>query len=193
MATATSPSSPAANRFIGASVKRREDPRLLTGHGTYVDDMVLPGMVHAAFARSPVARARIVSIDTTAAAALPGVRAVYAADDLNHLTHEMWSSVYGKAAPGPPPRALAQGDVRYVGEPVAIVVAESRYLAEDACDLVEVEYDPQTPVMGYARALADTEVVHPELGTNVASQIPAPGTNTTDAAIDEIFAAAPHV
>src|SRR5437899_10148527 len=106
MATTSSPSSaPAAptggaNRFIGASVKRREDPRLLTGHGTYVDDLVLPGMAHAAFVRSPVARARILSIQTAAATALPGVRAVYTADDLNHLTHEMWSSVYGKAAPG---------------------------------------------------------------------------------------------
>src|SRR5436190_3440776 len=190
MATTMSGSGPhtpgAANRFIGASVKRREDPRLLTGHGTYVDDLVLPGMVHAAFVRSPVARARIVSIDTAAAKALPGVRAVYTADDLNHLTHEMWSSVYGKGAPGPPPRALAQGDVRYVGEPVAIVVAESRYVAEDACDLVEVEYDPLPPVIGYEAALAGTELVHPELGTNVASQMPGQPSD-----IDEVFAAAP--
>src|SRR5438045_3757241 len=107
----------AANRFIGASVKRREDPRLLTGHGTYVDDVVLPGMLHAAFVRSPVARAGIVRVDTAAAAALPGVHAVFTAGDLNHLTHEMWSSVYGKGAPGPPARPLASGDVRYVGEP----------------------------------------------------------------------------
>src|SRR5204863_372234 len=152
-----------------------------------LDDQWLPGMAHAAFVRSPVARARILSIETAAARALPGVRAVYTADDLNHLTHEMWSSVYGKAAPGPPPRALAQGDVRYVGEPVAIVVAESRYLAEDACDLVEVEYDPQPPVIGYETALADAEVVHPELGTNVASQMPGAPSD-----IDEVFAAAPH-
>src|SRR3954452_14081363 len=96
-----------ANRFIGASVKRREEPRLLTGQGTYVDDVVLPGMVHAAFVRSPVARARILSIDTAAARALPGVHAVYTADDLTPLPREMGSPVYGKPAPGPPPRALA--------------------------------------------------------------------------------------
>src|SRR3954447_18052183 len=137
MATTTSPSSPTANRFIGASVKRKEDPRLLTGHGTYVDDVVLPGMLHAAFVRSPVARARIVSVDAVAARALPGVHAVYTAADLNHLTHEMWSSVYGKDAAGPPMRALADDMARYVGDPIAIVVAESRYVAEDACDLVD--------------------------------------------------------
>jgi carbon-monoxide dehydrogenase large subunit len=113
---------------------------------------------------------------------------VYTAADLNHLTHEMWSSVYGKGAAGPPMRALADDLVRYVGDPIAIVVAENRYIAEDACDLVEIEYDPLTPVIGYEVALRDDELVHPELGTNVASHIP-----TADTTMDDLLASAPHV
>src|SRR5436190_14537653 len=191
MATTMSGSGPhtpgAANRFIGASVKRREDPRLLTGHGTYVDDIVLPGMLHAAFVRSPVARARVVSIDTAAAKALPGVRAVLTAADLNGLATG-YAPKDGQPAPNPPTRALADAVTAYVGDPVAIVVAESRYIAEDGCDLVEVEYDPLPPVMSYDTALAGNELVHPELDTNVASQIVLPD----DPAFDEIFHSAAH-
>src|SRR3954470_19856361 len=167
MATTSSPSSvvpgsaPAANRFIGASVKRREDPRLLTGHGTYVDDIVLPGMLHAAFVRSPVARARIVSIDTAAAKALPGVRAVLTAADLNHLATG-YAPKDGAPPQNPPTRALADAVTAYVGDPGGIVVAENRYVAEDGCDLVEVEYDPLVPVMRYDTALAGNELVHAE-------------------------------
>src|ERR1700687_3837178 len=84
-----------AKRVIGAPVRRKEDPRLLSGHGTYVDDIVLPGMLHAAFVRSSSARARILSIDADAARALPGVRAVLVAADVNHLAHEMYSTVSG--------------------------------------------------------------------------------------------------
>ena len=123
-----------AGRFVGQSVKRREDPRLLTGHGAYVDDVVVPGMLHAAFVRSDLARARVTGIDVEAARALPGVHAVLTAADLNPQAGSRQPSMFqGDAPPSPcaPVPLLADGDVRFVGDPVAIVIAESRYLAED--------------------------------------------------------------
>jgi carbon-monoxide dehydrogenase large subunit len=177
----------AANRFIGASVKRKEDPRLLSGHGNYIDDMVIPGMLHAAFVRSPVARARINRVDAEAARALPGVRAVLTAAELNGLAHDMYSTLGGPGS-GPPMRALADDMVRYVGDPVAIVIAESRYVAEDGADLVDIDLDPLPPVLGYDAALDGSEYVHPELGTNIAAEIP-----PADNGVDEILSSAAHV
>ena len=109
------------SRFVGQRVARREDARFLTGRGRYVDDVALPEMVHAAFCRSDVARGRIVSVDATEAMAIPGITAVFVATDLNPLVHDFL--VDGEAALGGhrPFRLLADDDVRYAGEPVAMV------------------------------------------------------------------------
>jgi carbon-monoxide dehydrogenase large subunit len=185
----------AAGRYIGQSVKRREDPRLLTGHGRYLDDFRLPGMLHAAFVRSNVARGRIVSIDAEEARALPGVVAVYTAADLHPRLGRGWSSMFGppREMGGqlayPPAGVLAETDVRYVGDPVAIVVAESRYIAEDAADMVIVDVEPERPVISIEEAATDAVLVHPEMGSNLTSQVPAPEIPP----LEEVFATAPHV
>jgi carbon-monoxide dehydrogenase large subunit len=177
-----------AGRFVGQSVKRREDPRLLTGRGNYVGDVLLPGTVHAAFLRSDVARGRIVSIDTTAARALPGVRAVYTAADLNPGAGPLWTTTSGPDEAAPPDRPLAEGDVKFVGDLLAIVVADNRYLAEDGCDLIEVDIEALPAVVGPG-AVDAADLVHPELGTNVAYTM----TEAPDPELDEILASAAHV
>ena len=96
-----------AARYAGTRVLRVEDPRLLQGHGTFVDDVVRPGMLHACFVRSPFARARIGAVDTSAALALPGVRAVFTAADLNPGVHEQWYTTMGKDVPDTPRPPLA--------------------------------------------------------------------------------------
>ncbi len=159
-----------AGRFVGQSVLRREDPRLVSGHGRYVDDVRVPGMVHAAFVRSHVARARIAALDVAAAERLPGVRAVYTARDLEPLIVGPLGATMYLSAPIPSPVALASGDVRYPGQPVALVLADSRYLAEDACELVRLDYDVATPVMDMETAAESEILVHPERGSNVVSQ-----------------------
>ncbi len=131
-----------ATRYAGTRVPRVEDARLLTGHGTFVDDITRPGMLHACFVRSPFARAVINSIDTSAALALPGVHAVFTAADLNPDVREAWHAVTGKDSPDTPRPPLAEGTVKFVGDPVALLIAESRYIAEDAIELVDVDYDP---------------------------------------------------
>src|SRR5215212_1146557 len=121
-----------ATRYAGARVPRVEDARLLTGHGTFVDDVTRPGMLHACFVRSPFARARITGIDTSAALALDGVHAVFVASDLNPDVREQWYTSMGKDIPDTPRPPLAEDEVRYVGDLVALVVADDRYIAEDA-------------------------------------------------------------
>jgi carbon-monoxide dehydrogenase large subunit len=152
-----------AARFVGKPVHRREDPRLLTGHGQYVDDVNLPGQLHAVFVRSPLARAKILSIDATAARELPGVFAVYTAAEL----HE---GVNPFPAPGPVNfpsfYPLAVDDVRFVGDPLAMVLADDRYIAEDAAELVEVEYEALTAVVGNEAGEEGAAVVHPDFNTN---------------------------
>ena len=181
-----------AGRFVGQRVARREDPRLVTGHGTYVDDVVVPGMLHAAFVRSDLARARITRIDVEAALALDGVRAVLTGPELNPGLGSFQPTMF-QADPPPsacaPVRALADGDVRFVGDPVALVVAESRYLAEDACELVEIDYEMLEPVIDPEAAGEASELVHPELGSNVAMRVPTP----PDPELDAAFANAAHV
>jgi len=181
-----------AGRFVGQAVRRREDPRLLTGHGSYVDDVVVPGLLHAAFVRSDLAHARITRLDVDAARALPGVRAVFTAADVNGAVASMQPTMF-QADPPPMPcaplRPLAETDVRFVGDPIALVVAESRYVAEDACELVEVDYDPLPAVIDAETAADHVGLVHPELGSNVAVQIASP----PDPELDAIFESAPHV
>jgi aerobic carbon-monoxide dehydrogenase large subunit len=171
-----------AGRFVGQKVVRKEDARLVTGHGRYVDDVVLPGMLHAHFVRSDLARARITSIDVSAALELDGVVAVLTGHDLHVPVGSMTASLMQAISPGGPgPKPddlpLARDDVRYVGDPVAVIVATSRYLAEDAAELIEVDYEPLTPVVDYMAAQADGDrgdLVHTELGTNVASTMTIP-------------------
>ncbi|MEO3787358.1 xanthine dehydrogenase family protein molybdopterin-binding subunit [Actinocorallia sp. B10E7] len=158
-------------RYAGTRVPRVEDPRLLTGHGTYVDDVVRPGMLHAHFVRSPLARARIEGIDVTEALAVEGVHAVFTAEDLNPGVREQWYTLVGRDVPDTPRPPLAEGEVRFVGDPVALVVAADRYIAEDAAELVVVDYEPLPPVVDYATAREAAELVHAEYPRNVAGEM----------------------
>ena len=129
-------------RWFGAAVKRKEDAALLAGKGKFVDDLDPAGVLHAAFARSPYAHARIRSIDTSKAAAVPGVHAVWTWQDLPEVMREQRLPLY---VPNPAIKQirmqhmLAKEEVCIVGEPVAVVFADSRYIAEDAAALVEVD------------------------------------------------------
>lgn len=158
-----------AQRYVGSSVLRSEDPRILTGRGHYIDDVQLPGMLQAAFVRSTIAHANIRSIDTAEARALPGVVAVYTGAELQALLNPDAPPL--SMFPGMPAPAftiLATDKVRLVGDPVALVVAESRYLAEDGAELVEVDYDALPPVATAAQALdpSSTPIFESE-GSNV--------------------------
>ncbi|MGI9352320.1 MAG: xanthine dehydrogenase family protein molybdopterin-binding subunit [Rhizobiaceae bacterium] len=151
-------------KWIGTDMKRVEDPRLLSGQGTYADDVSLPGMLHAAALQSPYAHARIKSVDVSKARTLPGVAAVMTGEDVAKSTGPL------PCFSNPPveQRCVALDRVRHVGEPVAIVAAESRYIAEDAVKLIEVEYE-ELPVMNDPREAmhaAGDGVLHPERGEN---------------------------
>lgn len=162
-----------AARFVGQRVARREDPRFLTGRGEYVADLDIPGVAHVAFVRSPVARGRIVSIDTSEALALPGVRAVYTAEDLAPLVHDHRVNDENPMRDRPF-RLMASGDVRCVGEAIAMVVADSRYIAEDALELIDVDIEAERPVLDVAEALAtDAPLVHPGTESNMYIEVPA--------------------
>lgn len=177
-----------AGRFMGQAVARSEDPRLLTGHGRYIADVVVPGASEAAFLRSDVARGRIVGLDVEAARSAPGVRAVFTAAELNQLVHEISLNVLPEA-PYPPKYCLAENDVRYVGDPIAIVVAANRYLAEDAVELIDVNIEAQEPVVDVDAARnSNSELVHPEIGTNTPGVIPV----FADPELEHAFANAVH-
>ena len=158
-------------RYAGSRVHRVEDARLLTGHGTYVDDVTRPGMLHACFVRSPEARARIVGVDATAALELPGVVAVFTAADLNPDVQQTWYTSMGPQMPDPPKPPLAEGEARFVGDPVALVVAVDRYVAEDAADLVELDLESLPPVVDYATAKESDQLVHADQPGNVAGEL----------------------
>jgi len=178
-----------AARFVGQRVKRREDPRLLSGHGRYVDDVSLPGQLHVAFLRSDVAAGRISSIETDAARALPGVVAVFTGADLNPIAGPMWTTTNGPSVSTFPFLPLAGEDVRFVGDPVAMVVAASRYIAEDACELINLDIESTPAVVTLESACAEgAPVVHPEVGTNVLGAPP-----VSDPELDRILTAAAHV
>ena len=158
---------PVAGRYVGARVQRREDPRLLTGHGVYIDDVRLPGMLRAAFARSPLAHARIASIDARTGPSAAGRRRGLDRPELNgDAVGRLWDwSTKDFAFPAV--SALAEGDVCFVGDPVAIVVAESRYLAEDAVELIDVEYEELQAVVGREFALSTELRTHRGFETNL--------------------------
>jgi len=167
-----------AGKFVHQSIKRIEDPELITANVQFLDDINLPGMLHAAFKRSDYAHARIKSIDVSEARKLPGVIGVYTAEDFGD---------YVKPGPlqVPPPTAIkgatyvarttmpiAKDKVRYAGEPVAIVIAESRYIAEDACDLIYVDYEPLEAVVDLEKALQPgSPLVHDDLPSNEAGHV----------------------
>ncbi len=159
-----------AERYIGTPVRRREDIRFLTGSATYVDDIKLPRMLHGAILRSSRAHARITSIDTTKARALPGVAWVFTSKDLGETAVSVPMRMY--QLPGLErylQPLLARDKVRYVGEPIAVAVAESRYVAEDALDAIEVVYEDLPAVMSMRAALRNEVLVHEESGTNLAA------------------------
>src|SRR3954451_25260120 len=177
-----------AARYSGMRVARVEDARLLTGHGTYVDDVRLPGMLHACFVRSPFARAAIRSIDTSEAARAPGVQHVFTAADLNPGAKEQWHTMTGPLGPETPRPPLADDEVRFVGDPVALVVADTLYRAEDASELVEVDYDPRPAVVDYVGASDVTELVHEQHGSNLIGEL----AGLPASALDELFESVPH-
>ena len=163
----------ATPKMLGQPIKRREDPRLITGTSTYVDDLQLPGLAYMAVVRSPYAHARVDGIDVEAARGAPGVLAVVTAKDIEGATtgplpYEFTGDPF-QDFKDPPRQALATDVVRYVGDPVAVVVADSRYGARDAAALVEVEYEPLPAVVDPEAALKEgTQLVHEQLGTNLA-------------------------
>jgi 2-furoyl-CoA dehydrogenase large subunit len=159
---------PVAPSWIGASVPRKEDEALLTGRARFIDDLSpLPGLRFAAILRSPHPHARIVRVDAARARALPGVWDVVTGSDVAALVGPVPSVVKAPV----PYYPIAIDRVRYVGEPVAIVVADTRYLAEDACDLIEVEYDALPAAADLQSATADNApLVHDKAGSNVVSR-----------------------
>ena len=161
-----------ATRTFGERVQRNNDQRLLTGGGRYVDDIPLVGALHAAFVRSPYARAQIVSIDTSLAKKHPGVIEVYTCDNIGNLDIEMPLLIPHPALHSPKTqRPLAREGVYYVGQTVAMVVAIDRYVAEDASRLVEVEYsEPLKCSIEIEEAVLDSApLVHPDVPNNIAA------------------------
>src|SRR4051794_6403504 len=157
-----------AQRYVGHRVARVEDPRLLTGHGLYVDDVTVPGMLHAHFVRSPFAHAQIRGIDVEDARRHPGVIAVYTGADIAALTHPFMGFLPLPDLYHPMFFALATDKVRLVGDPVALVIAESRYVAEDAAQLVVVDYEELAPIATIEHALDSTRpAIWPGPGGNV--------------------------
>ncbi|MCX6044364.1 MAG: xanthine dehydrogenase family protein molybdopterin-binding subunit [Chloroflexi bacterium] len=164
-------------RYFGQPIKRNEDPRLLTGQALFTDDVHLPNMLHVAFLRSDYAHAHIRSINVSAAQAIPGVVAIYTADDLG----DYWRP--GPLLVPPPPVKdlifnprmqvpLAKNKVRHVGEPIVVIVAESRYIAEDAAQQIFVDFEPLPAVVDIEKALApDAPVIHPDLAHNLNAHV----------------------
>ena len=165
-------------KFIGKRVMRNEDPRLLTGQAQFVDDVEIPGMLHAAFLRSDYAHARLLSIDVSAARRHPGVVAVFTAEDMG----DDWFP--GPPLVSPPPTAkdvifhsrrqvpLVKDKVRHAGEAIAVVIAESRYIAEDAVEEIQVEFEALEAVTDLEKGLgANSVLVHDDLESNLAARM----------------------
>jgi carbon-monoxide dehydrogenase large subunit len=145
-------------RSVGARVRRAEDPRILTGRGRYVDDVVLPGMLHATFVRSSIPHGLLRGVDVDAARAYPGVVAVYTGEDIRAVTNPVQAGAFIGVNQMPNMKSpsfwsLAVDKVRFVGDPIALVVADSRYIAEDAAELVVEDIEFLEPISTYAQAL----------------------------------------
>jgi carbon-monoxide dehydrogenase large subunit len=182
--------------LIGARIQRKEDYRFLTGAGQYTDDVTLPGQAHAAFVRSPHAHARIKSIDTSKAKAAKGVLAVYTGDDIAAAKLGglpcgwLITDVNGQPMKEPPHPVLAQGKARYVGDQVALVVAETQAQARDAAELVDVDYEALPAVVNAAKARAKGAPVLHDIAPDNVCYVWALGDK---AAVDAAFAKAAHV
>jgi carbon-monoxide dehydrogenase large subunit len=187
-----------SSRFIGRSIKPHKTTRFLTGNGIYVSDIRLPNMLHAALARSIHAHARICGVAVKEALQLDGVAGVWTGRDIEgrisrfpesfEIHPVAWLEGVKPVLRGPRPAALAQGKVHYVGEPVAVVVAEDRHKAEDAADLVEIEYEPLPVVVDPEKSLEPgSTLVHEEAPDNVVFAFKI---NKGD--VDQTIAAAPH-
>lgn len=170
--------------MLGTPIKRREDPRLITGQATYVDDIKLPGMLHMIVLRSPYGHARITSIDTEAARQLPGVVAVYTAADLKDIGNIAVAVPLGHISEGMGVRGpLAKDKVRFYGDPVAAVIADNRYTARDARDLIDVDYEPLPATIDAEKAMQPgAPLLYEEFGTNVAF-----GMHPSSEEIDKVF------
>ena len=166
------------NKFIGKRIVRNEDPQLLTGQAQFVDDVEIPGMLYAAFLRSDYAHARLLSIDVSAARQRPGVVAIFTAEDMG----DDWQP--GPPLVSPPPTAkdvifnsrrqvpLVKDKVRHAGEAIAVVIAESRYIAEDAVEDILVELEPLEAVVDLEKGLvAGSPLVHDDLDSNLAAHL----------------------
>src|SRR5579864_8801253 len=174
-------------RWFGAPVQRKEDDRLLRGHGRFTDD-IDDGALESVLVRSPLAHARILSIDVTAARAKPGVVAVYTAADLPFGQTDLPILIpHPNLTHGRTQRCLASEVVRYLGEAVAFVVAESRSIAEDAAELVEVEYEPLPVVITPESAARAEHLVHDDVPGNVAAEM-----RQEVGDVDGALRAAPH-
>jgi carbon-monoxide dehydrogenase large subunit len=160
--------------MVGAKIKRREDPRLITGRAQYVEDIQLVGTLYAAFVRSPYAHAKISNVDVSAAKAKPGVFGAYSGADLVDAKFDVSvptaAELPGLVKPAHPPLAL--GEVRFVGELVAVVVANDPYAARDAAEAVSVQYDELPAVVDLDKAAAGGPYAHSGLETNIAYEMP---------------------
>lgn len=186
--TASTPSAappPAADTWVGSSARRREDPRLLTGRGRFTDDVQLPGMLHAQFVRSSVAAGSVSGVDLSATRAVPGVVAAFTAADLDlaDITARLSRPAAEFATTAMP--VLAGDQVRYVGEPLAVVVAKDAYAAEDGVEAARVSYVAATPVTCEEQAFApDAPLVHQEAAHNTLLDVAMFDTAGVDAAFD---------
>ena len=178
-----------AARYVGERVPRVEDQRLLSGHGTFVADVALPDTLVACFVRSPFPRARITGIDISAALALPGVHTVFLSTDLNPDVKAQWHTLTGPDAVEVPRPPLAEDEVRFVGDPVALVVADDAYTAEDGAELVVVDYEPLPAVPDYRVAEGAEASVHSGFPGNVLGGMSGPDQEEVDRACEQ----APHV
>lgn len=158
------------HQSVGQPLKRKEDVRLLTGKGNFVDDLKLPHMAHMAVLRSTHAHAKILKIHVSKARHAKGVLAVFTSTDLGHYNRSFPLLVPHPSLRGVTPRPLAEGKVRYVGEPVAVVVANSRAVAEDALDIIGIDYESLPAVVCPEKSLEpEAPIVHESIGNNLAA------------------------
>jgi CO/xanthine dehydrogenase Mo-binding subunit len=178
-----------ATRLIGERIKRKEDPRFLTGRGQFVDDIEPPGCLHAAVVRARHAHARITNVDLTEAMEVPGVVAIYLHDDLGPLDRPLPLGIPNPGLHHPRTQLpLARDEVRFVGEPIALVVATSRAIAEDVADQVKVDYEPLAVVASIADAQRADALAHPDVPGNVAADL-----SESVGDVDRALKDAPHV
>jgi aerobic carbon-monoxide dehydrogenase large subunit len=185
----TAPPARRTNRLVGAAIKRKEDPRLLRGRGSFVDDLRRPGMLHAAFFRSGMAHGRVKSIETTAATKVPGVIGAFTAVELAPLLRPLVARSSNASYQISEIPILARDKVIFVGQPVAVVVAESRHEAEDGVDTIRADYEPLPPVLDLESATAPgAPLVHDKVRDNAYNHFRLVHSN-----VDEAFAAADFV